>query len=704
MRAFILLISALLIIILPSQTSALSPERPVKSIIDSLETNLKTINTYKDSLRNLNDIFDLMVARKDRTATAEKIYRAAKYNGDDSTALAMIRNLANINFADSALLSNLADRAALFRNSEDQLETSLFVDMMQVDNAITADNYTELSDQLSHLVDEYRKDTETDPYRRAELLYALCCHLRYVSRGELLGEYYGKLDSLITGMNLSTGSVRNLVYTRSAPIFTANGDHERALRTDRKLINIVDSMQTSYKRQGRKYRDLSTIKYTCLTRMLSNFPALSDSEVESYYALIKELADDNERIAADLSTTERANIFYHLAKKNDAQATAAIKRQLTKFLKPTTRNYYLNALVDIGQRTGDKNLAGMAALELIQGMREQIKSRSEERYRELQIIYDVKELAAAREELITARHKEELRNTYIAIGIIVLILVIVGAALAMMIRRTAKIRSISAALTEAVESLEAERNHLRATQAELIEARDQAKSADRLKTEFINNMSHEVQTPLSAIAEYSRLIVDCIPGDKQRYLERFADIIEVNTKLVKTLVNDVLDVAALERKQMSVEFKPASIYAICEFALDDIFEDRKSRHEGVAVVFNPEGKADATITTDGARLGQILMNLLDNAEKFTEHGTITLDFDLDREGKRVNFIITDTGIGVPRGKEESIFTRFNQLDNSTSGCGLGLYISRLIAELLGGTLRLDPDYRSGARFILSLPM
>lgn len=104
------------------------------------------------------------------------------------------------------------------------------------------------------------------------------------------------------------------------------------------------------------------------------------------------------------------------------------------------------------------------------------------------------------------------------------------------------------------------------------------------------------------------------------------------------------------------------------------------------------------------RVEQVLLNLLSNAAKFTSSGSIRLQHSVDRTAKTISFIVEDTGIGIPRGKEEFIFERFEKLDYSSPGYGLGLYICRLMANILGGVIYLDPSYRHGARFIFTIPI
>lgn len=703
MRKYIYFLLSLLVAVVPVSGSALTTGRTAIQRIDSVKRHLAQATTYVDSIRDLNTLVELNASRSERIKLGEKIYNSSLHQGDYTTTCAIIRSLARVQAKDAAKLEDLAARVDHMPACPEKDETGLYIDLLQIDLAVDSRNGNDVADNLSKIVAEFRADTITDTNSRIKLLYTLCCHLRLISRGNLLMNYYERLDNILSTQPFSTGAVRNLVYNRSAPIFTANGEHARAVAIDKKLLNSIDSLQETNAEFGGRYRDLTNIKYTCFTRMLSNYKALTPNEIESYYNRVLDLADKNEAIAADLDSTQMAHIYYNLAIGNDKWSLEALKRQLEKTDSWSQRYYYLSALTEVAQRLGDRQTAGHAAIELNQMLQDRLNNRTDEHYRELQVIYDVKELSAEREELIRQAHAKEMRNNRIAIAVVILVLIIVGISLVFSMRRNHQIHQITKKLKMTADKLRHERNNLQSMQEELIEARDQAKAADRLKTEFVNNMSHEVQAPLNAIAEYSRLIVDCIPEDQARYLDRYADIIDVNTKLVTTLVSDVLDVNALERNQMSVDLQPVEVQRICKFAIDDVFENSPENKSAVKFVFNPDNKPDFTIETDGKRVAQVLINLLDNARKFTERGTITLDYQHDTSNNTVSFTVTDTGIGIPRAQEEDIFTRFRKLNSNAKGYGLGLYISRLIASLLGGTLKVDSAYRTGARFILTIP-
>lgn len=254
-------------------------------------------------------------------------------------------------------------------------------------------------------------------------------------------------------------------------------------------------------------------------------------------------------------------------------------------------------------------------------------------------------------------------------------------------------------LAESNKQLSNERDKLERLKGELIKARDQAKIAEQQKSNFINNMSHEVRTPLAAITEYSQLIVDCIPEAQRRYLSRFANIVELNSRLLFTLVSDVLDIASLERTEISIQKKQVDLDKLCQMAVDSV---RPLMKPEVEVNFL-RGEKNAEIPADEHRITQILTNLLSNGIKFTERGHVTLFYEISTEKRLVRFTVEDTGIGIPAGQEETIFENFRQLDSTVRGTGMGLYIVRLISRLLGASVTVDSSYRQGARFVFTLP-
>ncbi len=244
--------------------------------------------------------------------------------------------------------------------------------------------------------------------------------------------------------------------------------------------------------------------------------------------------------------------------------------------------------------------------------------------------------------------------------------------------------------------LQRERIELLETSDKLRIAKEQAEESNRLKTSFVANISHEIRTPLNAIVGFSDLLEDASEEEKREYIR----IIHNNTDLLLKLVNDVLELSQLESDSFSISLREYDIHTCCTDTLNSIYPKVQS---GVQLNFT-YNENPCVLKTDPFRLQQLLSNLLTNAAKFTEQGEIVLDYRIDREKKQVVFSVADTGCGVAPDKQESIFKPFEKVDGFKQGAGLGLAISRMIAENFGGTLRVDPDYTAGARFVFIHPL
>lgn len=236
---------------------------------------------------------------------------------------------------------------------------------------------------------------------------------------------------------------------------------------------------------------------------------------------------------------------------------------------------------------------------------------------------------------------------------------------------------------------------------ELRVARDQAQQADRMKTMFIQNMSHEIRTPLNSIVGFSQLLSSSDMEIDAEQKREFSALIQHNSDLLTTLINDVLDLANLESGRYTMELSSCSCNELCEMSVSTVMH-RKA--EGVNLHFTSEVTDDYKILTDGNRVKQVLINFLTNAEKYTRQGEIRLHCSLSENPGSVTFSVTDTGPGIPAEKAEVIFERFKKLDEFKQGSGLGLNICRIIAERLHGEVKLDMNYTGGARFLFVLPL
>ena len=241
-------------------------------------------------------------------------------------------------------------------------------------------------------------------------------------------------------------------------------------------------------------------------------------------------------------------------------------------------------------------------------------------------------------------------------------------------------------------------DELLCSQKELKYAKEQAEDGSRMKSEFIQNMSHEIRTPLNSIVGFSQILSSYFSDSDDT--KEYAHIIEQNSTNLLQLVNDVLDLSYLDGEREIPAQSIAEITGVCQTCIDQV---RSKLKPDVQLIFTPE-RENFTMQTNPDRISQILMNLLQNAAKFTQEGSVTLTYHIREEEKVILFSVTDTGIGIPADKQEAVFERFTKLDSFVPGTGLGLSISRLIAEKMGGSLLIDSTYTTGCRFILTLPL
>ena len=237
---------------------------------------------------------------------------------------------------------------------------------------------------------------------------------------------------------------------------------------------------------------------------------------------------------------------------------------------------------------------------------------------------------------------------------------------------------------------------LKKSREELNEARKVAENSMHLKSLFLSNMSHEIRTPLNALAGFSAILVDDTLDDETR--KQFESIIHQNSDLLLKLINDVVDFSRQQNGEMQFKIEEQDAVEICRNVVETV---NKVKRTSADILFESD-LATLTLSTDKARLQQMLINLLVNANKFTEKGSIVLS--LKKEGNAALFSVTDTGCGIAPEKREKIFNRFEKLDENAQGTGLGLSICRLIIERLGGKIWVDPDYNDGARFCFTHPI
>lgn len=229
--------------------------------------------------------------------------------------------------------------------------------------------------------------------------------------------------------------------------------------------------------------------------------------------------------------------------------------------------------------------------------------------------------------------------------------------------------------------------------------KEKAVQAIQRKNMFLSNMSHEVRTPLNAIVGFSTVLTDEDESFDDESRREFSEIIKVNSFQLLKLINDILDFSDFENDNITFNIRTHDAVKLCNEVVETVMASRKLE---VEMRFDTDLSV-LMLDTDDARLRQVLINLLVNAAKFTEQGSIVLELKM-ADADTALFSVTDTGCGIPPEKQHLIFERFEKLNDFVQGSGLGLSICQLIVKYMNGKLWVDSGYTRGARFCFTHPL
>ena len=319
------------------------------------------------------------------------------------------------------------------------------------------------------------------------------------------------------------------------------------------------------------------------------------------------------------------------------------------------------------------------------------KERNEEiTTSEFATMLNLQQLNAEKVRLEKISQKKQLQNTrtilFSVLGLLCIVVIFLW-----------QQRKLNAKLHRAKNKLDEQNRTLIKAEEELRKAKEVAEQSNWLKTMFIQNMSHEIRTPLNSIVGFSGVLVDML--DEKEDIGQYVALIESNSKLLLKLVGDILDISILD-SEVEIKHNAVDVNACCQASIDAA---GASFDPGVRLIFEPACD-ELIINSNYNYIVQVLDNLLGNASKFTHEGSVTLAYEVKKEENQLIFTVTDTGIGIPVEEQERVFERFVKLDNFSQGAGLGLSICRIVAERLGGYLRIDKGYTQGIRIIFCVSM
>lgn len=671
---------------------ALAPDFDKRGTIDSLETELSRCSSQVDSMVILSGLFDLY-PRTSRDSIGRILFGVAVRSDNSDFGLDIVRNLGNLHLRNDSLLDKYILDAKEFEPSVDREETITFLRMLRNSAKVRHAGEEEKDREFHRIMRRLNSSQPQDIYDQIVSLHAMCLYIADGSQGELLSKYLDKLGTMVDKLRPEAYSLRNCYYVQAALAYANNSEYEKSVHYDRLLLENIDAMEEGSVGRGRKYRDYDGNRYVLYTRLLANFPLLNSQEVEEYYSKAMRLVEEDELAGSTNAVSGLPQIYYSMYHKDYSHALELLKQYRDMPYNASKKEKLLKYTIECAEALDDKEALLEASREYNDVLEEVLNRRSREKYKELELVYDINETRAALAENSRIIARRAFVGAIVAASILLVLLIVVF----LLFRHT---RRLAANLRISNEALRRESDNLKESQAELTKARDEAQTASRFKSDFIKNMSSEVAVPLHTINEYTNLIIDCSEAGYNPYLKHFSELIAINSEMLTTIMNDLLNLSEIDSKTLVVKKGRENLESLLEMAAGSV---RHRVHSGVKLVVEKTGE-EVSVTTDAHRLVQILVQLLKNAAKVTTEGEIKVSYSIDIDQRLMHIFVSDTGPGVSPENSEKIFGRFVKLDRTSQGAGIGLPIARHLAELMGGTLTVDTGYAGGARFELTLPM
>jgi signal transduction histidine kinase len=640
---------------------------------------------YKRKVNLLLNICDLSVDDSSMFAYADKLYNMASKQHDLNGQIDALVILCTDEQPELQRYLNVALRLPKNNRSREISELFRYRILINSKEAATDNSRTKL---IKELIKKYSQNVYSNDYERVGDLLVLCKLISLSTRGELYSKYIAYADKAIKALPPNGGNILSLFYyTQSATFYASHDMQKEALAADMQLLKIYNILEASYKSQGRAYLTMNQYRYLCYRRLLTYSRVLSGKQLDMVFKTLKELAAADPVLYNDLYASNSIGLArYYYGKKEYKKAIpyldAAIKSNADSLQWRMLET--LKMRVKAGVALNDTTNLHESLVRYANYLKKSKEAGITEKEAELEVLYDLS-------------HMRERANNRL-LFLIIMSVVILVLAIAVVFRLLMRSRRMKSSLKSAQQKLQEEKKIISSTMVDLMKAEDLANKANNLKTMFLQNMSHEVRTPLNSIIGFSQLLAssgkEMSPSDAAAYV----DLISKNSNLLITIISDVLDISTIETGEMKFIPTDFSANEICTASIKSV---EKNVRPGVSISFCKH-ENDVKMFADIQRVQQVILNYLTNACKFTEKGSIVLDYFTDSD--KITFSVTDTGIGIPEDKMDLIFNRFEKLNTFSQGTGLGLNICRLIANKLKGKAFIDKNYRGGSRFLFEIPI
>lgn len=661
---------------------------PAARLIDSLRIACESQTDPQPRVDLLLDLKDLTDSSDDEMRYARMLYREAFDAGDAFAVGASLGSLAShyIGMPDGDdSLASLLDRVAPLLEGSTMEGLPAYYRMVACARKIQVAGGTEEAVALSHAyLDSIATAPEGDLYDRAARLFLKGVAAFTLASAEGRNRMERGLpywnDELELLPRMQPTARRNFHANLVTCLIAAYSD----LEDQESLVRVADdylAMLDRYYRDGEIVRRRPYIaremSYMACYYTMCTSPLLDREQAEAYYnrycrfmrsVMSSELRQEN--ILLNKRGFYNISVgYYH--RRGDTASEMAYNDSLILMMRPNGISPLLASMYDrrakLLEKKGHYREACRVYGELIDMRDSLAENRYTEKVGELEVRYGLEKVEHERATLLAQKRKVTLY--FIVVVLLLALLAVIHLWLSL--------------------------RHVKRLQRELQAESERALESDRLKSDFLGSMSHEVRTPLNAINGFAELIAEGSLSAEEH--AEFAQIIRTNTRQFTNLINDMLEVAQLDNTSRNLPKTPMDICRIVRTEFE-----RLPPKEGVAcelILAEPE----VVIPLHRSYVSMLVRELLGNALKFTERGSVKVECGSVENGELL-LSVTDTGCGIDPTLAEKVFERFYQVNGFAQGLGLGLSLCRLVAEKLGGSIRLDTTCTRGTRFVVRFPV
>lgn len=623
-----------------------------------------------DILRNLADIYFEMPL--ERNYLIQLVTEARKTDNQEM----LVDGLGDLSY--SFIKDNKLDSARHYMEELKQIPINsavacwqTYLNMRLFDSEVTKGDGSEaINKELKRLTDNAKKNK--DVFEKIENAYIIASSL------EAQQKYEEAIPYCLTALHLAAAlPFKESIYIRMSIMRTTTNIYINAEKFDKvtslkeEYIALQEEHYQQYLRKKRPFYPIESFRITDYTTLIINIRHLSAQKANFYLQSIIDLSRKTNR------PKDKYNCFlainnYYLFKKDYPKALVAndslieYAKVMAPYILPTLYNVNSQVYEVMGQYK-----EALHALKSSYATQDSlITDKSMEQLNKLQVQYDLEKLNFEKSQL-------EIKNKQImliSMSIVLLVSIFVSAYLYRNLKRE------------------------KAMKVRLRLLKTKAEESEKMKTTFINSICHEIRTPLNSIVGFTDLIFNSSIDEETR--KSFPIEIQKNTVQLTGLINSMLEVSNLDVSDEELPCEPTDINDICQREMDRIKEQGKA---GIRFHLHiPE--TPIVVATNEMYLSLVIENLLNNANKFTTNGNVTLECSTNQASNSLQISVTDTGCGIPPEKQEEVFARFTKLDNFVPGNGLGLYLCRLIVKRLSGEISADAAYTEGTRIVVQLPV